>query len=97
MEIFGTSGAIRFGFPPLWLTLWRGTPGEKMKAKHYAFPVYQAKERLKGWQWSFVETLVGDQRDWGEAICAGKSAPAGGRDGLEAVRIALCTQFEGTS
>ena len=97
MEIFGTRGAIRFGFPPLWLTLWRGTPGEKMKAKHYAFPGYQVKERLNGWQWSFVETLVGDQRDWGEAIFAGKPAPASGRDGLEAVRIALCTQFESTS
>ena len=93
MEIFGTSGALRFGFPPLWLTLWRGTPGEKMKAKHYPFPLYQMKERLKGWQWSFVETLVGDQRDWGEAIGAGKPAPASGRDGLESVRIALSTAF----
>jgi predicted dehydrogenase len=90
MEIFGTAGAIRFGFPPLWLTLWRGTPGERMKAKHYPFAAYQVKERLKGWQWSLVETLVGDMRDWGEAIRAGKPAPASGRDGLESVRIALC-------
>lgn len=93
MEVFGTSGVIRFGFPPLWLTHWRGTPGEKMKAKRYLFPVYQVKERLKGWQWSLVETLVGDLRDWGEAIRANKPAPASGRDGLETVRIALCTQF----
>jgi len=96
IEIFGTSGAIRFGFPPLWLTLWRGTPGQKMRAKHFPFLVYQMKERLKGWRWSLVEQLVGDLRDWGEAIRAGQPAPASGRDGLEAVRIALATEFSGT-
>jgi len=97
MEIFGTAGAIRFGFPPLWLTLWRGTAGEKMTARHFPFLVYQVKERLKGWRWSLVEQLVGDLRDWGEAIRAGRPAPASGRDGLEAVRIALCTEFAGTT
>jgi predicted dehydrogenase len=97
MEIFGTSGAIRFGFPPLWLTLWRGTPGQKMKAKHYPFLAYQVNERLKGWQWSLVDTLAGDLRDWGEAIRAGKPAPASGRDGLETVRIALSPAFSGTT
>ena len=96
MEIFGTAGVIRFGFPPLWLTLWRGTPGEKMTARHFPFLLYQVKERLKGWRWSLVEQLVGDLRDWGEAIRAGKPAPASGRDGLEAVRIALATEFAGT-
>lgn len=96
MEIFGTCGAIRFGFPPLWLTHWRGTPGEKMKPKHYPFLAYQVQERLKGWQWSLIETLVGDLRDWGEAIHAGRPAPASGRDGLESVRIALCTEFRDT-
>lgn len=93
MEIFGSSGAIRFGFPPLWLTHWQGTPGEKMKSKHYPFLKYQITERLRGWQWSLIETLVGDLADWGEAIRASKVAPASGRDGLESVRIALCTDF----
>lgn len=93
VEITGTSGAIRFGFPPLWLTHWRGNPGEKMKARHYPFAAYQVMERLKGWQWSLVDTLVGDLRDWGEAIRSGTPAPSSGRDGLESVRIALCTDF----
>lgn len=97
MEIFGTTGAIRFGFPPLWLTHWSGTPGTKMKAKHYPFPAYQIQERLKGWQWSLTDSLVGDLRDWGEAIRAHGPAPASGRDGLESVRIALCTDFAGNA
>jgi predicted dehydrogenase len=97
MEIFGTSGVIRFGFPPLWLTLWRGSPGHKMKATHYPFITYQIQERLKGWQWSLVETLIGDLRDWGSAIRAGAPAPASGRDGLEAVRVALCAQYVGSA
>ena len=93
MEIVGTAGTIRFGYPPLWLTHWHGTPGEKMKAKHYPFAAYQLNERLRGWQWGLIETLVGDLSDWGEAIRARKPAPASGRDGLESVRIALCTNF----
>ncbi|MDQ3187373.1 MAG: Gfo/Idh/MocA family oxidoreductase [Pseudomonadota bacterium] len=97
MEVYGTVGAIRFSFPPLWLTLWRGTPGEKMKAKHYPFAAFQIQERLHGWQWSLVETLIGDLRDWGEAIRAGVPAPASGHDGLESVRIALCARRVGTA
>ena len=51
-------------------------------------------ERLKGWQWSLVETLIGDTRDWCKAIREGKEAPASGQDGLEGVRIALSIDFE---
>lgn len=89
MEIFGTAGAIRFGFPPLWLTLWTGRPGERMKSRQFPFLGYQLRERLQGWQWSLIETLVGDLRDWAEAARAGAPAPSSGRDGLESVRIAM--------
>lgn len=93
MEIYGTRGAIRFGFPPLWLTHSRGKPGEKMRVKRFFFPMYQVQERLRGWQWSLIDTLVQDLRDWRRAIRTGKSAPSSGRDGLEAVRIARSVEF----
>jgi predicted dehydrogenase len=59
-----------------------------MKRRFHLFPAYQVKERLRGWQWSFEETLVADLRDWVEAIRTGTAAPASGVDGLMAVRIA---------
>ena len=94
VEIFGTKGMIDFSFPPLWLKLHRGQPGHKMQKKNYMFPGYQIMERLKGWQWSLVDTLIGDTRDWCKAIRAGTEAPASGRDGLEGVKIALSIDFE---
>jgi predicted dehydrogenase len=93
VEIYGTEGFVHFGYPPLVLTHARGTPGTKMKKRRHLFPVYQVKERLKGWQWSLVETLRLDLEDWGQAIAAGREAPASGRDGLEAVRIAQNIDF----
>jgi hypothetical protein len=45
-------------------------------------------ERLKGWEWSLVETLVADLEDWIAAIRSGGIPSAGGEDGLAAVRIA---------
>ena len=93
MELYGTEGAIRFGFPPLWLTHARGKPGHKMRPRLHLFPRYQVLERLRGWQWSLVETLVGDLRDWAQAIRSGRPAPASGRDGLESVRIALSVEW----
>jgi len=95
VELYGTEGRICFSFPPLWLVHTRGKPGLPMRVRHYAFPGYQVIERVRGWQWSLVETLVRDLRDWFEAIEAGRPAPASGRDGLEAVRIALAADFPG--
>lgn len=94
VEVFGTHGLIRFSFPPLWLTLHRGEPGHPMKKKHYPFPRYQILERLKGWQWSLVDSLVGDTRDWCDAIREGREPPASGRDGLQGVKIALGIDFD---
>jgi predicted dehydrogenase len=93
VEIFGTRGMIRFSFPPLWLTLHTGEPGHPMKKKHFPFPHYQVMERLKGWQWSLVDSLVGDTRDWCDAIREGREPPASGRDGLRGVEIALGIDF----
>lgn len=94
IEVYGTEGFIRFSFPPLWLVHGRREEGERLRKKHHPFLRYQVMERLKGWQWSLVDTLVGDLRDWGGAIRSGAPAPASGRDGLEAVRIALSVDFE---
>lgn len=90
VEVYGTAGYVRFGYAPLWLVEARGVPGEKMKRRLHLFAKYQITERLRGWQWSFEETLVEDLRDWLGAIRRGTPAPASGVDGLEAVRVAQC-------
>jgi predicted dehydrogenase len=89
LEIYGTEGYIRLGYPPLWLTWAQGHPGERMRLRRHLFPVYQIRERLRGWRWSLIETLKLDLESWVQAIRAGRQPPASGVDGLEAVRIAL--------
>jgi hypothetical protein len=69
-----------------------GEPGHRMTRRDHSFLRYQIMERLLGWQWSLVETLVADFRDWFTAIRSGKPAPSG-RDGLEAVRIAQSAEY----
>jgi predicted dehydrogenase len=93
VELYGSRGAIRFSYPPLWLTHWSGEPGHSMTRKDHFFLRYQITERLLGWQWSLVETLVADFHDWFTAIRSGKPAPSSGRDGLEAVRIAQSAEY----
>jgi len=88
VEVYGTRGAVRFGYSPLWLVHTQGEPGGVMKTKRHYFPKYQIIERLKGWEWSLVETLVADLEDWIGAIRTGGTPSASGKDGLEAVRIA---------
>lgn len=87
-EVYGTRGAVRFGYSPLWLVHTRGKPGSAMKTKRHFFPGYQVLERLRGWEWSLVETLAADLEDWIAAIRTGGTPSASGKDGLEAVRIA---------
>ena len=88
LEIYGTHGFIRFGYPPLYLFHGRRSPDGRITIKRHFFPLYQVQERLRGWQWSLVKTLVQDLNGWAEAIANGSEAPIGGFDGLEAVRIA---------
>ncbi len=42
-----------------------------MKIKRHFFPLYQVQERVRGWQWSLVKTLVQDLNGWAEAIANG--------------------------
>lgn len=88
VEVYGTAGAVRFGYPPMWLSLSQGKPGTKMKTRYRWFPVYQLQERLRGWRWALRETLTADTASWVEACRRAAEAPASGRDGLAAVRVA---------
>jgi predicted dehydrogenase len=89
VEIYGTEGYIRFGYPPLQLQHGRRAGGGRVRVRRFVFPVYQVLERLRGWEWGLVETLSRELRAFAAAIRDGSPPSASGRDGLEAVRIAL--------
>jgi predicted dehydrogenase len=88
LEIYGTEGYLRFGYPPLMLTHGRKDKNGKVTVKRHMFPVYQVLERMKGWQFGLLETLVRELDAWAGALLSGAAVPVSGRDGLEAVRIA---------
>jgi predicted dehydrogenase len=88
MEIYGTEGYIRFGYPPMYLQYGCRMRNGKMKVRYHLFPIYQMLERIRGWEYGLVETLVRDLRAWANAIFTGSPPPISGYDGLEAVRIA---------
>jgi predicted dehydrogenase len=88
LEVYGTEGFVTFGYPPMYLLHGARRGGNKTTVKRHLFPGYQVLERLRGWEWGLVETLVRDLEGWGLAIREGKPAPISGRDGAEAVRIA---------
>jgi predicted dehydrogenase len=92
LEIYGTEGFIRFGYPPMQLIHGKRV-GDQVKVKRHYFPRYQLLERLKGWEWGLIETLAEDLRGWAKAIAAGAQPPISGRDGYEAVRMAQSAEF----
>ena len=91
-ELYGTEGFLRFGYAPLHLVHGR-REGQGTKIKRYWFPKFQIRERVKGWQWSFNESLAEDLQRWARAIAAGQQPPINGRDGSEAVRLAKSVEF----
>jgi predicted dehydrogenase len=88
VEIYGTEGFVKFGYPPLHLVHGRRQAGGGLAVKREIFPVYQVQERLRGFQWGLLETLVLELGGWAEALARGAEPPTSGRDGAEAVRIA---------
>lgn len=88
LELYGSQGFIRFGYPPLYLVHGRRTGGERVRLRRHFFPLYQLGERLRGWEWGLVETLVRDLSGWAQALASGAEPPVSGRDGWEAVRLA---------
>ena len=97
LEIYGTEGFLRFGYPPMYLIHGRRGAGGKVKVRRHLFSVYQIAERIRGWEWGLVETLTRDLEAWARAIAAGQPVPISGLDGLEAVRIAHSAQRCGGS
>ena len=89
IEIYGTEGYIRFGYPPLQLVHGRRARDGRISNRRYFFPSYQILERMRGWESGLEETLVLELLAFGRAIRSGSPPSASGRDGLEAVRIAL--------
>lgn len=89
LELYGTEGYVRFGYPPLHLVHGRRTGDGRTRTRRYLFPSYQILERLRGWEWGLTETLARELEAFAGAIRFGSPPNASGRDGLEAVRIAL--------
>lgn len=92
IELYGTDGYIRFGYPPMYLVHGVRTASGKVRRHRYVFPGYQIRERLRGWEWGLVESLAGELEAWRGAITGGSHPSASGRDGLEAVKIAHAAQ-----
>ncbi|MFO0809726.1 MAG: Gfo/Idh/MocA family oxidoreductase [Gemmataceae bacterium] len=92
VEVYGTHGYVRFGYPPMHLMHGRRMAGGKVSTRRYLFPTYQLKERIRGWQWGLHLTLFREMTAWADALRAGVPPPITGRDGLEAVRIAQAAQ-----
>jgi predicted dehydrogenase len=88
VEVYGTRGFIRFGYPPLYLVHGRVRADGTVQVRRHWFPAYQMLERVLGWQWGLRETLVREMQAWGRALLGGSPPPVSGADGLEAVRIA---------
>jgi predicted dehydrogenase len=88
VEVYGTRGVVRFGYPPLWLALSQGEPGSRMRTRYQWFPGYQIRERWHGWRWALVRTLIDDTASWVGAAQRGEQASASGRSGLAAVQVA---------
>jgi predicted dehydrogenase len=92
LEIYGTQGFIRFGYPPLHLIHGQRRADGTVKVRRHFFPAYQVLERVRGWEWGLVETLTEDVRAWALALSTGSTPPISGLDGLEAVRIAQAAE-----
>jgi predicted dehydrogenase len=99
VEVYGTQGYVRFGYPPMYLVHGRRKAGGKVSTRRYLFPTYQVWERIRGWQWGLHMTLVRELTAWADALRAGVQPPVTGQDGLEAVRIARAARpvWEGHS
>jgi predicted dehydrogenase len=91
-ELYGTEGFIRFGYAPLHLVHGR-REGQSTRTKRHWFAKFQIAERLKGWQWSFNQSLAEDLQQWARAIAQGQNPPISGRDGAEAVRLAKAVEL----
>lgn len=89
VEVFGSRGYVRASYPPM-LAEWGQTvePGIRSKKKYEFFPGFQINERLKGWEWTIVESFVEEITLFVKGIRAEKEVPATGRDGLRSMELA---------
>jgi predicted dehydrogenase len=92
VEVYGSEGFLRFGYPPMYLVHGQCKAHGKVRTKRYWFPIYQVVERIRGWQWGLVQTLVAELSAWATAILNRAEPPVNGKDGLEAVRIATSAE-----
>lgn len=101
VEIYGTSGYVRFGYSPLWLSYAQGEPRPRHRLlswpRYHFFPWFQVMERLKGYQWSLTNMYETDMRIWINAITTGSKLVTSGHDGREVVRIAQSISRIGVS
>jgi predicted dehydrogenase len=89
VEVTGSRGYVRAFYPPMWAE-WGTTPEPGIRSKRHfeIFPAFQIQERLRGWQWTIVESFIREQSEFLAGIRAGRPTPATGRDGLRAMQMA---------
>lgn len=89
VEVVGTRGFVKASYPPM-LAIWGTTPkpGIRARRRYEVFPGFQIRERLRGWEWTIVQSFVQELRDFTAGVRSGRSASASGRDGLRAMQLA---------
>lgn len=89
IEANGTRGYVRASYPPMLLEYGQlAAAGETAKRRFELFPMFQALERLRGWQWTILQSFVAELSDFARAIHAGQPATPTSRDGLRALQMA---------
>lgn len=89
VETLGTRGYVRASYPPM-LAMWGHTRnlGAPARRHYQPFPLFQVRERLRGWQWTIVTSFVRELGEFVTGIQTGHDVPATGRDGLRAMQMA---------
>jgi predicted dehydrogenase len=82
-------GYVKASYPPMSVEWGEVTePGARARRRRKWFPLFQLKERLRGWQWTIVRSFKQELGDFAAGIRSGHEVPATGEDGLRAMQMA---------
>lgn len=89
IEAYGTRGYVRASYPPMFLE-WGvlGENGAKTRRHFDLYPMFQIKERIRGWKWTIVQSFIAELSDFVQGVRERRPVVPTGRDGLRAMQMA---------